>query len=150
MPCGQPHPLRGEWLKSSADPKGFTVTEDEQIVRDLFATVDAGDMTRLVGMLTDDVRFQLCNAEPTIGRDALPVAYTALSETVASLSHEILSVWMVDEPEPATICELEVTYQRHDGSQITLPCLNVFRLRDGLIADYRIYMDINPVFANVA
>jgi hypothetical protein len=66
------------------------------------------------------------------------------------LSHEILSVWMVDEPEPATICELKVTYQRHDGSQITLPCLNVFRLRDGLIADYRIYMDINPVFANVA
>ena len=35
----------------------------------------------------------------------------------------------------------------HDGSRLTLPCANVFRLRDGRIADYRIYMDINPVLA---
>jgi limonene-1,2-epoxide hydrolase len=40
-----------------------------------------------------------------------------------------------------------VTYQRHDGSRVTLPCFNVFRLRDARIADYRIYVDANPVFA---
>jgi hypothetical protein len=27
-----------------------------------------------------------------------------------------------------------------------LPCCNVFRLRDGFVADYRVYMDINPVY----
>jgi limonene-1,2-epoxide hydrolase len=70
-----------------------------------------------------------------------------MAGTVASLSHELLAVWRVEQPEPAVLCEMAVTYRRHDGSRLTLPCLNVFRLRDGRIADYRIYMDVNPVFA---
>jgi hypothetical protein len=45
------------------------------------------------------------------------------------------------------ICEVEITYERRDGSRITLPCVDVFRLSNGLIADYRAYMDINPLFA---
>ena len=45
------------------------------------------------------------------------------------------------------ICEMQVTYERHDGTRLTLPCLNVFRFREGRIADYRVYMDLNPVFA---
>jgi hypothetical protein len=27
-----------------------------------------------------------------------------------------------------------------------LPCCNVFKLRDGLISEYRSYMDANPVY----
>jgi hypothetical protein len=41
-----------------------------------------------------------------------------------------------------------VTYERHDGTRLTLPCVNVFRLRQGLIADYRVYMDINPLLSS--
>src|SRR5207249_6548157 len=66
---------------------------------------------------------------------------------VPGISHDLTTVWTVHDPDPAVICEMSVTYERHDGSRLTLPCLNVFRLRDGRIADYRIYMDINPVFA---
>jgi len=28
-----------------------------------------------------------------------------------------------------------------------LPCCNVFRMRDGLISEYRSYMDAAPVYA---
>jgi hypothetical protein len=31
--------------------------------------------------------------------------------------------------------------------EITLPCCNVFALRDGLVAEYRSYIDITPVYA---
>lgn len=41
----------------------------------------------------------------------------------------------------------DVHYQRLDGAELTLPCCNVFRFREGLIHDHRIYMDINPVIA---
>jgi hypothetical protein len=54
-----------------------------------------------------------------------------------------LEVWSDCE---ALITELEVSYTRLDGSSIALPCCNVFRLRDGLVADCRVYMDINPVY----
>jgi ketosteroid isomerase-like protein len=122
------------------------MTPDERTVRDLFAARDAGDTSRVLGLMTDDVRFRFGSAEPTVGRAAIVANATAMAGTVASLSHELLAVWTVEKPEPAVLCEMAVTYQRHDGSRVTLPCLNVFRLRDGRIADYRIYMDANPVF----
>jgi hypothetical protein len=36
--------------------------------------------------------------------------------------------------------------ERTDGRELTLPCCNVFRLPDGLVADYRVYVDIGPVY----
>lgn len=122
------------------------MSPDEQTVRDLFAARDAGDASRVLGLMTDDVRFRFGSAEPTVVRAAVAANATAMAGTVASLSHELLAVWTVEKPEPAVLCEMAVTYQRHDGSRVTLPCVNVFRLRDGRIADYRIYMDANPVF----
>ena len=47
----------------------------------------------------------------------------------------------------ALIAELEVQYTRLDGIELTLPVCNVFRLRDGSVVDYRVYMDITPVYA---
>jgi len=41
----------------------------------------------------------------------------------------------------------EVTYTRHDGSRVTLPFANVFRLRDDLISEYLIYADLAPLYA---
>jgi len=46
----------------------------------------------------------------------------------------------------AVIAELKVHYGRLDGSELTLPCCNVFRMRDGAVADHRVYMDITPVY----
>ena len=43
--------------------------------------------------------------------------------------------------------EFDVHYTRHDGQVVTIPCCNVFRLRDGLIAEYRSYVDATPVYA---
>jgi ketosteroid isomerase-like protein len=64
----------------------------------------------------------------------------------ASSIETALGLWTTGGEDPAVICEMAVTYRRHDGSQLILLCANVFRFRDGRIADYRIYMDINPVF----
>ena len=108
--------------------------------------MDAGDASRALDLMTEDVGFRFGSAEPTVGRAPIADNAIAMAAVVASLSHELRTVWTVDQPEPAVICEMAVTYRRHDGSELTLPCLNVFRLRDGRIADYRIYMDVHPVF----
>jgi ketosteroid isomerase-like protein len=123
------------------------MTPDERTVRDLFEALDAGDTSRALDLMTEDVGFRFGSAEPTVGRAAIAANATAMAGTVASLSHELLAVWTVEKPEPAVLCEMAVTYQRQDGSSVTLPCLNVFRLRNERIADYRIYMDVHPVFA---
>ena len=123
------------------------MTRELRVVRELFAALDAGDAPRALGMLTEDVHFQFGSAKPSVGHEGVLANAIAVQTTIARLSHELCAVWVVDEPEPAVICEMAVTYERHDRSKLTLPCVNVFRLRDGRIADYRIYMDANPVFS---
>ena len=45
------------------------------------------------------------------------------------------------------VAEFAVQYTRLDGGEVTLPCYNVFRLRDGLVAEYRTYIDAAPVYS---
>jgi limonene-1,2-epoxide hydrolase len=42
---------------------------------------------------------------------------------------------------------LDVHYRRLAGRELKLPCCNVFRVSDGVVGDYRIYLDVNPVMA---
>jgi ketosteroid isomerase-like protein len=123
------------------------MTSDERTVRELLAALDAGDIEAALGFMTEDVAFRFGSAEPTVGRAAMAGAAATMADVVAGMSHEFLAVWTTGEPDSAVICEMAVTYTRHDGSELTLPCVSVFRVRDGRVADYRIYMDINPVFA---
>jgi limonene-1,2-epoxide hydrolase len=117
----------------------------DRLIRDLFAAVDAGDAEKISRLVTDGVRFRFGSAEPLTGKAALAAASRAFSASIAGVQHEITELW---EPAPGTVvAELRVTYRRLDGAELTLPCCNIFRLSDGLVDDYRIYMDVNPVFA---
>jgi hypothetical protein len=50
------------------------------------------------------------------------------------------------QAEDAVICRGEVTYIRHDGSTLTVPFANVFRMDGDKVRDYRIYMDASALF----
>jgi len=124
------------------------MTSGESIAREVLGALDAGDMASVLRLMTDDVYFRFGSAEPTIGHEGVVQGVGALAPAVVSLSHEFLQIWTDDEPAgPVVMCEMDVTYQRRDGSALTLPAVDLFRLRDGLIADCRVYMDVTPVFA---
>jgi ketosteroid isomerase-like protein len=112
-------------------------------LRRVFATFDAQDVSTLAEFMTDDVTLRLGNAEPIRGKAGLVDAVNAFLASIAAVRHEILQVYSDGD---AAIVEFDVHYTRRDGGVVTLPCCNVFRLRDGLIAEYRSYMDAAPVY----
>jgi ketosteroid isomerase-like protein len=114
-------------------------------LRGVFATFDARDVATLASFMTDDVRLRLGNAEMIQGKAAFVGAVNAFLASIAGVRHEILTVY---DDGDAAIVEFDVHYTRRDGNVVTLPCCNVFRLRDGLIAEYRSYMDATPVYAD--
>jgi ketosteroid isomerase-like protein len=114
-------------------------------LRRVFATFDAQDVSTLSGFVTDDVALRLGNAEMIKGKAGFVDAVTAFLGSIAAVRHEILSVYTDGD---AAIVEFDVHYTRRDGNVVTLPCCNVFRLRDQLIAEYRSYMDATPVYAD--
>jgi ketosteroid isomerase-like protein len=117
-----------------------TVTDQ---LRRVFATFDAKDVSTLSGFMTDDVALRLGNAEMIEGKAAFVDAVNGFLSSIAGVRHEILNVFT---DRDAAIVEFDVHYTRHDGDVVTLPCCNVFRLRDGLIAEYRSYIDAAPVY----
>ena len=111
----------------------------------IFAAFDAKDIAALAELVTDDVRLQLGNAAVVEGKAEFVEALQAFVASVAGFRHTVTNVW---SDLDAVIAELKVHYTSLDGTELTLPCCNVFRLRDGAVADYRVYMDITPVYAH--
>jgi ketosteroid isomerase-like protein len=113
-------------------------------IRTMFATFDAKDVSALAAYMNDDVRLRLGNAEPVQGKSAFVEAVSAFVASVAGFRHEVLNVWSDGD---ALIAEFDVHYTRLDGGEVTLPCCNVFCLWEGLVAEYRSYIDAAPVYS---
>ena len=118
--------------------------EQQDRINGLFAAIDAMDIDRFLACLTTDASFRFGSSPAATGHDEIRAAVGGFFETIGGLSHAISAAFSSDE---TLVCEGEVTYTRHDGSTITLPFADVFEYDDNLIADYKIYMDIGPLYA---
>lgn len=109
----------------------------------LFAAIDARDAERFGAYLTDDVVFRFGNAEPVHGRAAVEAAVAGFFSAVQALRHELDGAWAVDD---AMACHGEVTYTRHDGSELRVPFANVLRLSGDRAREYLIFADTSALF----
>jgi ketosteroid isomerase-like protein len=115
------------------------------LLTELFASIDAMDADRFVDFIAADGVFRFGSAPAVQGREAIREAVVGFFSSITGLRHT-LHQSLVDGD--ILVCEGEATYTRHDSSEITLPFANVFKLRNGIIAHYKIYSDIGPLFAD--
>jgi ketosteroid isomerase-like protein len=113
--------------------------------RDLFATVDSMDVGRIASLFAADSHVVFGNGQPMVGTDELRAGVTAFYDTIAGLRHEIVNEFNVGED---AIVEFNVTYDRKDGQQVTIPCATIFHTdAAGKIDAYRVYFDVAPIYA---
>ena len=117
----------------------------QDLLHELFAAVDAQDIDRFLGCIADDATFRFGSTPPVAGHTAIRGAVDGFFGTIAGVQHELTRTV---EDGATLVCEGEVTYTRHDDSQLTLPFANIFELESGLISDYKIYIDIAPLYVN--
>jgi ketosteroid isomerase-like protein len=123
----------------------MTESSSLELVRTLIGAVDAADHNAIAALTASDVHFRFGNATPTDTQVELLAAAQSFRDAIADLRHTILDLW---EVEGGTVVALmNVYYRRLDGRELTLPCCNVFGVHNGVVNDYRIYMDVNPVLA---
>ena len=111
---------------------------------EVFADVDRMDAKAFASHLAEDCLLRFGNADEVVGRDAIEEAIAGFFTTINGISHQIVNQWDVDN---TTISQLEATYTRKDDRQVTLPAVAVWRRGSELIDDYRIYVDLAPVYA---
>ena len=110
----------------------------------LFDDIDSMDPERFARHLADDVVMRFGNAEPVHGRGAVRDAWAGFCDGLDGVRHRLVDRW--DAP-PATIVQADVTYTRKDGSEVTVPVATIYRAGGELIEDYRIFIDLAPLFA---
>jgi ketosteroid isomerase-like protein len=116
----------------------------DDVVRRVFQTVDSFDPDEFVRLLAEDATLVFGNAEPMTGRETIAAGLRAFFSTIGGLRHRIVRNWQVDAD---IIAETEVTYRRLDGEDATVVAVSIWRTRDdGLITDYRIFVDLAPVY----
>ncbi|MDT5409495.1 MAG: hypothetical protein QOG14_1715 [Mycobacterium sp.] len=115
------------------------------LVRTLIRAVDAADQNTIATLTATDVHFRFGNGDPTDTQSELLAAAQLFRDAIADLRHTILDLWEVGDG--MVVALMDVHYRRLDGRELNLPCCNVFGVRDGVVNDYRIYMDVNPVLA---
>ncbi len=111
---------------------------------DLFKDIDSMEPDAFTRHLSDDVRFTFGNAETVVGRDAVRDVWAGFCDGIDGVHHDVIEEF---EQGAATIVESTVTYTRKDGSTIALPVVTIYRGEGELIEDYRIFMDVAPLFA---
>ncbi|MDF5753060.1 nuclear transport factor 2 family protein [Spongiactinospora sp. TRM90649] len=117
----------------------------DDAVRHVFRSVDSFDADEFARLLAEDARLVFGNAEPLAGRAAIAAGIRAFFSTIGGLRHRVVRNWQVGAD---TIAETEVTYRRLDGKDVSVVAVSIWRTRDdGLISDYRIFVDLAPVYA---
>lgn len=120
---------------------------NEQWIRNYFKTVDTLDADAIAAHFTDDGKFRFSNQPPAEGKQAVRDALAQFFGTIAAMHHENTGLWLSDDGDSA-VWEADVTYTRKNGTPVTLPCASILRSRTDKIYDFRMNMDISPVYQN--
>lgn len=115
----------------------------EQVLR-IFRAIDDRNADAFVSFLTDGGTFQFGNGPAVRGKAAVHQLVAGFFASIAGCAHRLVHLWN-DGEHVAT--QGEVTYTRLDGRLVTVPFVNVFRMRGDAIDEYLIHIDNTPLFA---
>ncbi|MGC5010880.1 nuclear transport factor 2 family protein [Streptosporangium sp. DT93] len=116
----------------------------DDAARRVFQVVDSFDPDEFVRLLAEDATLVFGNAAPMAGREAVAAGLREFYATIGGLRHRIVRSWQVGAD---VIAETEVTYRRLDGGESAVVAVSIWRTRDdGLITDYRIFVDLAPLY----
>lgn len=110
----------------------------------VYKGIDSMDVSRMAPFLSNDCTLFFGNADVIKGREAITAYIGGFFNTIAGIRHDIADVWSVGHD---LILRMTVTYTRKDRKEMTFPAAVIWAVHDGLITDFRIYVDNSPLFA---
>ncbi|MDD5596276.1 MAG: nuclear transport factor 2 family protein [Candidatus Omnitrophica bacterium] len=108
----------------------------------LFTAIDRKDVDAFVTFFCADAKFRFANAPVVCNRENIRNTVSLFFSSIKGLQHRMLAVWQEND---VVICEGEVIYTTNNDRKVTLPFVDIIRLKNELIADYRVYIDVTPL-----
>jgi ketosteroid isomerase-like protein len=112
----------------------------------MFERVDQRDAEGFAAHFATDGIVRFANNPPVEGREGIVQFANGFFEMIGGIRHAFERAYVLDGAE---VLEGAVTYVRKDGREVgPLPFCSVFDLRGSEIAEYRVYVDTSPLFAD--
>jgi 4-carboxymuconolactone decarboxylase len=119
----------------------------EQVVHAVFAADAALDVEAFLNVLTPDAQFRMGSQPELTGRDAIRPVVQALFDSVRSLKHQMIELWVSGD---RVALRGEVTITLKDGTTSLAPYMNsLLMTENGLVSDYRIHIDMSLLKSKV-
>ena len=114
-----------------------------EILDELFGAVDRRDLDAYLACFTEDAEYKAANIPAVYGHEAIREFGAKMIPIFEKVTHNIKTSWQQDD---TIVCELDLGYHRKDGKVVTVPCLDIIRLKDGKVKSLRAYLDATPAF----
>jgi len=113
-------------------------------IDNLFKTIDQMDEVGFCKYLTNDATLIFANIPPVNGNKNIEEFIGGFFKSIKALSHTIIGFY---ESGDKAIVQGNVTYTRHNGSQLTVKFCNVYSMQASEINVYDIYMDTSALYS---
>ncbi|MBG1239700.1 Nif11-like leader peptide family RiPP precursor [Nostoc sp. NZL] len=113
------------------------------LVKRLFSRGEAFDSEGFITFFTENPIYQFGNFEVCLDKESIKKSADNFFNQISAVYHEIKVIWELGD---LVFVEMDVLYWRKDGSLISLPCTDIFRVEGDKFSELRIFMDVNPVF----
>lgn len=108
-----------------------------------FQSIDAQDSRAFSALFDDSGEFRFANAPAVVGPAAIEQAVAGFFGSIGGLSHRLLQTW---EGRDSWVVEGEVTYTRKNGTRLTVPFCDIFKMRGTKVKAWLIFMDISQLY----
>jgi ketosteroid isomerase-like protein len=123
----------------------LTTNDAAALIAKIYAADEAMDASAFVALLSPEVSFQLGGSPSIRGREAVQEFVQGLFSSLKDIRHQLLHFWLDDRK---LVFQGEVTFTFPTGQSMVLPYVDVVTAgKDGLLEDYRIYIDLTPMNA---
>ncbi len=119
--------------------------ENNSFIQSVFSAVDRSDAKGLADFMTDNAVFRFSNFPEVVGKENITPFLEGFFQSIKEIKHDHLESW---EVPGGYVINGKVTYTRHDGS--IYPCwfANTFKMENGKIRDYLIFVDNSKLYSN--
>jgi ketosteroid isomerase-like protein len=122
----------------------MTTDEDIAFIEAMERAVGVGDSDAAGTYLHTDVVYTVGAQAPVRGVDAVIAYSREQSRLVRWDGHTLRGSWRSGD---VLVVEVTSHFTRvADAKKIALPCTDIYRFRDGRIADWRVYADMSPFY----
>jgi ketosteroid isomerase-like protein len=117
-------------------------------LKDMFESVDRMSVEGFLSYLTDDVVFRFGNSPEISGKEVVKTAIESFFTQISSMEHILQGVWSEGD---TTIMRFDTYYTKHDYTIVNVPCCVVVHFNvSRLIDDYRIHIDLSPLYSSIS